>query len=156
MKVLLWQNIDNLGKRGDVINVAPGYARNFLFPTKAATLTDPSFVRELEHEKKRLSKLEGRMKEDAAVLAKVIEKVSCTIEASATKEGILYGSITPQLISDALKSEKIELDPKKIEIKEHIKELGVYTVTAKLHPEVAVDFRIWVVEGKETVEKAAE
>ena len=147
MKVLLWRKMEKLGNRGDVVDVKDGYARNYLFPYKYASPTNVRYVKELEIEKKRLVKVELREKDDAMKLIEVFEKTACTLEVPASKEGSLYGSVTPEMVAAALKKEGVEIAPKMLTIKDHIKELGVYPVTAKLHPEVSVDFRIWVVEG---------
>ncbi|MEK7448463.1 MAG: 50S ribosomal protein L9 [Planctomycetota bacterium] len=146
-EILLWQDVDKLGKRGEVVKVAAGYARNFLFPKKLATAVTPQNLKELEYEKKRVVKKEEKTKIDQKQMAEAIEKISCTIEVKANQDGTLFGSVTPQLIIDALKREGIaNLTPQMIELEAPVKELGVYRATVRLHPEIAATCRIWVVE----------
>lgn len=147
IEILLWQDIKKLGKRGEVVKVADGYARNYLFPKRLASLSTQHNMRELEHEKKRFIKREEKLKLNLKQLAERIEKTSCTIEMRANEEGGLFGSVSSQMIVDALQQEEITgLDPKMIELESPIKELGVYRVIVKLHQEVAVHCRLWVVE----------
>lgn len=147
MEVLLWESVKKLGKRGDVIKVSPGYARNYLFPQKLASLPTKHNVKELEYKKRRGFKQEEKTKSNLKQLAENIEKNSCTVEAKANEDGVLFGAINPQMIINALKREGIsEVTPQMIEIDTPIKELGVYRVNIKLHQEIIVSCRVWVVE----------
>ncbi|MBI3269742.1 MAG: 50S ribosomal protein L9 [Planctomycetes bacterium] len=149
LKVVLWQDVDKLGKRGEVVRVTPGFARNYLFPRRMASLPTSEKMKELEHEKRRLVKREAREKQAATALATKVEAASCTIEAVANEEGVLFGAITTHMIADAIKKEGVEVDPKLIDIENPIKELGVYEVSVRLHPQVTPKCKVWVVESRE-------
>lgn len=149
IEVVLWQDVEKVGKRGDIVKVAPGFARNYLFPRKLATAPTPDRLKELEHEKKRAAKREAREKDAALALATKVEAASCTIEVVANEEGSLFGAVTPQMIAEAVRKEGVEIEPRQIEIENPIKELGVYEVTVRLHAQVAPKCKVWVVESKE-------
>lgn len=147
MQILLWQDIENLGKRGEAVEVKRGYAQNYLLPRRLASLPTPANRKLLDTEKIRLVRQDEKQKRNLQVIAKKIEEVTCTIEARANKEGVLFGSITPQLIIGALQREGVsDLDPKMVVLENPIKELGVYRILFKLHPEVTAYGRFWVVE----------
>ncbi len=150
MKLLLQKNIDHLGKIGDIVDVATGYARNYLVPQGyGAELTKDNLHR-FESMKRRLIAQEEENKAKQQVLAKEIEKASCTIIANATEEGHLYGSVTPRDVSAQLASENLDVDPKCIQLDEPIKELGIYKVKVRLHPEVETTLKVWVVKGDDS------
>jgi large subunit ribosomal protein L9 len=147
MQVLLWQNVSSLGKRGEIVNVADGHAYNYLFPQKLAVQHTPANLKLFENEKKRFVKDAGKAKDILKALGQKIEQVTCTLEMRANKEGVLFGSVTPQIIMEALQREGINgLDPVMIELETPIKELGVYRILIKLDPEVQVHGKFWVVE----------
>ncbi|MBI5368864.1 MAG: 50S ribosomal protein L9 [Planctomycetes bacterium] len=148
IEVILWQDVDKLGKRGEKVKVAPGFARNFLYPRRLASPPTIERMKELEHEKRRQDKREAREKTAAQQIGVKVESASCTIEMEANEEGALFGAVTPQMIAEALKRENVEVEPKLIEIENAIKELGVYEVTVKLHKDVTPKCKVWVVEGK--------
>ncbi|MCK5578595.1 MAG: 50S ribosomal protein L9 [Planctomycetes bacterium] len=153
-EVLLWRDIDKLGKRGEVVRVADGYARNYLFPHRLASLPTPQNLKELEYEKKRQSKKAEKLKTGVKDLATQIEKTSCTIEVKANEDGTLFGAVSPQLIIDALKQEgAVGIEPGMIELEMPIKELGVYRVTVRLHSEVSATCGFWVGEESEDAKK---
>lgn len=147
-EVLLKKDVENLGKRGEVVKVADGYARNYLFPKNLATTVTPENIRLIELEKVRMVQEEMMKLEEFKALAARLESISCTIEAKASEEGHLYGSVNPQMIAEALEKEGIELDPKAIKLENPVKELGIYTIPIQLHPEVQASTKIWVVEEK--------
>lgn len=154
MKVLLWKDIDKLGKRGDEVDVANGYARNYLFPRKIASMNTEASKRALEKEKKQLIKQEAEFKSNLKQIAQKIEQSSCTIEVRANEDGVLFGSVTPELILESLAKEGVSgLKPQMVEIKDPIKELGVYRVQLNLSAEVTATCRLWVVE--ENISKKA-
>lgn len=147
MEVLLWQDINRLGKRGVVINVSDGYARNYLFPRKLASLPTKENRREMENEKKRFVKTQEAAKVKLNELIKQIEQASCMIEVKANEEGGLFGSVSPQLIVDALAKEGINgVTPQMVELEAPIKELGVYRAKIKLDENLTTTCRLWVVE----------
>lgn len=154
MKVLLKQNIDTLGKRGEIIEVADGYARNFLLPKNLALKPTPQNVKQLSTEKRRFLLHEAEEQKRTEALSKRLKEVSCTIVARADQDGHLYGSVTPSMIVEALAEHKVELEPRCIHLEQAIKELGVYNVEVRLHPETVSQLKVWVVE--ETEEEAPE
>lgn len=157
MEVLLWQDIDRLGKRGAVIKVSDGYARNYLFPRKLASLPTNENRREMDNEKKRFIKNQEAAKVKLTELVKQIEQASCMIEVKANEEGGLFGSVSPQLIVDALAKEGITgVTPQMIELESPIKELGVYRAKVKLDENLITTCRLWVVEEHLPENKDAE
>ncbi len=145
MKVILRQNAEGLGQVGDVVDVKDGYARNYLIPRKIAYTALKGNIRALEEEKKTLSKKREQELSAAETLAAELEKVSVTIPVQVGEEDKIFGSVTTQMISDALKEKGHELDKRKIEIDEPIKALGIYGVSIKLHPTVNAKIKVWVV-----------
>lgn len=156
IEVLLRKDIKTLGNRGEVVKVKKGYARNYLFPQKLALLPTKEGLMELEREKKRLVRSEVEMVSNLKELAVKIENASSTIEVKANEEGVLFGSVSPQMIIDALAKEDItDIKEEMIKLETPIKELGVYRVKIELHPEISATCRLWVVEEAEPKEKTA-
>jgi large subunit ribosomal protein L9 len=147
MEVLLWQDVDKLGKRGQVVKVADGFARNFLFPRKLATAPTAQHLKRFEMERKKYEKREARLMSDMTSIADKIAQLSCTLELRANEEGVLYGAVSADIIAEALKKEGIAAEPAWITMEQPIKELGVYTVPMKLCQQVECNLRLWVVEG---------
>lgn len=145
MKVILRQNFENVGQIGDVVDVKDGYARNFLIPRKIAYAALKGNIKALEEEKKNLSKKRQQELIAAENLAAELEKVSVTIQVQVGEEDKIFGSVTNQMIADALKEKGYEIDRRKIEIEEPIKSLGIYGVIIKLHPSVNANVKVWVV-----------
>ncbi len=145
MKVILRKNFDQLGKVGDVVNVKEGYARNYLIPRQIAYQATAGNIRALEEEKKQLLKKEAKELDSAQKLASELEKISITIPVKVGEEEKIFGSVTHQMIADAIKDKGFEIDKRKIDITEPIKALGIYTVSVKLHPSVAASIKTWVV-----------
>jgi large subunit ribosomal protein L9 len=144
-QIILTAPVDNLGAEGDTISVADGYARNFLFPQGLAMPATAGNLRRVESlRKKREATLVEQLGDAKAAAAKLV-KQSYTITTAAGEDGKLYGSVTSADISEALKKEGIEVDRRKIVVEHPIRELGVYDIDVKLHPEVATKVKIWVV-----------
>ncbi len=144
-QIILTAPVDNLGAEGDTVTVADGYARNFLFPKGLAMPASAGNMRRVDSlRKKRAATLVAQLDDAKAAAAKLV-KQSYTITAAAGEDGKLYGSVTSADISEALKKEGIEVDRRKIVVEHSIRELGVYDVDVKLHPEVATKVKIWVV-----------
>ncbi|HPM42948.1 MAG TPA: 50S ribosomal protein L9 [Candidatus Omnitrophota bacterium] len=154
MKVILLQNVDRLGKIGDVVNVKEGFARNFLIPQKKASVATEGNVKLLEALKKKKAVEEKKILDSAKVLAEKIAGMSLTMPAQAGEEEKLFGSISGDMIAKSLADEGVKIDKKDIVIDEPIKKLGVFQVTVKLHPEVKASLRVWVVK-QESEEKSA-
>ncbi len=145
MKVILRQNFENLGNIGDVVDVKSGYARNFLFPRKIAYAALAGNVRSLEEEKKNLAKKQQQELTSAEALSNELEKVSVTIPVQVGEEDKIFGTVTSQMIAEALKEKGYDIDRRKIEIEEPIKSLGIYEINIKLHSSVSAKIKVWVV-----------
>jgi large subunit ribosomal protein L9 len=144
-EIILTAPVENLGAEGDTVTVADGYARNFLFPKGLAMPASAANLRRVESlRKKRAATLAAQL-DDAKATATKLVKQSYTITAAAGEDGKLYGSVTSADISEALQKEGIEVDRRKIILEHPIRELGIYDVDVKLHPEVATKAKIWVV-----------
>ncbi len=145
MKVILRQSYNELGQVGDVVEVKEGYARNFLIPRKIAYVALNGNIKALEEEKKNLAKKRAQELTSAETLAAELEKVSITIPVQVGEEDKIFGSVTNQMIADALKEKGYDIDRRKIEIEEPIKALGIYGIDIKLHPSVTAKIKVWVV-----------
>ena len=152
MKLLLQRNVTNVGKIGDIVTVADGYGRNYLLPQGLAVVLTKDNLNRFESMKRRLIALEQESKEKFQVLAKELEKASCTIIANSSEEGHLYGSVAARDIAQQFASEGMEIDPKCILLDQPIKELGIYKVRIRLHPEVECEAKVWVVKGDSELE----
>ena len=150
MKLLLQRNIEKLGNIGDIVEVAAGYGRNYLLPQGLAVEVTADNVNRFEGMRRRLIALEQETKEKFEVLAKEIEKASCTVVTNASEEGHLYGSVSAKDIAAQFAAEDIEVEPKSILLAEPIKELGIYMVRVRLHPDVECEAKVWVVKGDES------
>ncbi len=147
MKLLLQRNVENLGKLGEIVTVADGYGRNFLLPRKYAVELTKDNLHRFEVMKRRLIAMEKETIQKFQLLAKELEKASCTIIANSTEEGHLYGSVAARDIAQNFASEGLELDPKCILLEEPIKKLGIYKVRIRFHDEVECEAKVWVVKG---------
>lgn len=145
MEIILLEDILSLGKVGDLVKVSDGYGRNYLIPNKLAIKATPKNRKKLEHEKRFAQEKTGKVKRDAEKLANRIEEFSCTITKPVGESGKLFGSVTSKDIEQQLNENGFQIDRKKIELEEPIKNLGVYTVPIRLHPEVSANLKLWVV-----------
>jgi len=146
MQVILLENVPSLGKAGDLVNVSNGYGRNYLIPQKKALLATEKSLKAIEHQKRQVQQRTEKTKKDAEKMAQRIEKLSCTFVKTVGESGKLFGSVTSMDIENYLKENGIEVDRKKISLEEPIKNLGVFTVPIKLHPEVPTHLKVWVVQ----------
>lgn len=144
MKVILQEDVKNLGRIGDVVNVSDGYARNYLVPKKLAVEANIKNVRSMEHEKRKIEEKAKKIKGEALGLSERISAMSLTLHAKAGEEERIFGSITTMDISDALKKEGLDIDRKRILLDEPIKRLGSYTIGIKIHPELVTNLNITV------------
>ncbi len=145
MQLLLRKDVENLGSMGDIVTVKDGYARNYLLPKRLATTVSETHLREVEAARKKLADERDRALEGVRSLGEQLESASCTVVAKANEEGHLFGSVGPQQIADALAADGFKVDEKMIDLDTHIKELGVYNVTIKLHSEITATCKVWVV-----------
>lgn len=145
MRVILNQDINKLGKSGEVVNVKDGYARNFLFPRGLAFEANSSNMKRVEKLKEQKQQEVEKEKNLAQALADKLKGFSCTIAVEASDDDKLYGSVGGPEISSACQTEGMEIDKEDIILDEPIKKLGVYKVKVQLHPEVAEEIKLWVV-----------
>jgi large subunit ribosomal protein L9 len=145
MQVILREDIDKLGKIGDMVKVADGYARNFLVPNKKAIEATPKNVHAMDHAKKMVSDRLRKVKKEAAAEADTIKALMITIKAKTGEEGKLFGSVTTMDIAEAAKAQGVLIDKRKIVLEEPIKRLGDFTITVKLHADITADFKVTVI-----------
>jgi large subunit ribosomal protein L9 len=146
MKVILRQDIEKLGKEGDIIDVKEGHARNFLLPQGFAYPASSGSMKRLEEEKKLKVLREKKELRSAEDYAGRISGASLTFVMKAGEEDQLYGSVSASDIASKLKEQGFEIDKKQVLLEESIKVLGVYTVEIKLHSEVSGKVKVWVVK----------
>jgi large subunit ribosomal protein L9 len=145
MKVFLKEEVKNLGKIGDIVNVSEGYARNFLLPKKFAVEANPKNLKEFEHNKRIIHERAAKIKDASKAEAEKLSALTLKIKAKAGEEEKLFGSVTTMDIAEAFKAEGFEIDKKKILLGEPIKRLGEYTVEVKIHGEVTATVKVQVV-----------
>ncbi|MCI0512267.1 50S ribosomal protein L9 [candidate division KSB1 bacterium] len=146
MKIILTQKHEKLGEAGKVVNVRPGFARNYLIPNKLALDYTSGNLKRYEEMKKLTEIRENRDKKMAEELAEALNKISCTASMAVGEDEKLFGSVTNQMIADLVREKGFEIDKRKIILEEPIKALGIYTVAIKLHPEVEAKIKLWVVK----------
>lgn len=145
MKVILTQDVKGTGKKGDIINVAEGYGRNYLIPRGLAVEATSANLKELARQKESLERKRENEKKKALELAQQLEGLVLTVEVKAGEGGRLFGSINTKDISEALLNKKgLAVDKRKIELKSPIKELGEHPVNIKLHPELTATIKVIV------------
>jgi large subunit ribosomal protein L9 len=146
MKVVLLENVPSLGKAGDLVKVSDGYGRNYLIPQKKAVPATEKSLKVIEHQKRLVQQRMDKAKKDAEKLGREIEKLSCTFAKTVGESGKLFGSVTSMDIETYLKESGFEVDRKKIALEEPIRNLGMFTVPIKLHPDVTTHLKVWVVQ----------
>ena len=146
MQVILLEDVPALGKAGDTVKVAEGYGRNYLIPQKKATLATEKSIKILEHQKREVKQRIGKVKKDVERIAEQIEKLSCTFTKTVGESGKLFGSVTSMEIESFLKENGMDVDRKKILLEEPIKNVGMFTIPIKLHPDVTAHLKVWVVQ----------
>lgn len=153
--VLLREDVDNLGGRGEIVKVRTGYARNYLLPQGLATLATKGNIKQVEQERSALLRKAAQEKSTAEAQANQMSNISLSFERRAGEQGALFGSVTSMDIAEALKAKGYEIDRRKINLKEAIKETGDYTVPVKLHREVVLNVPVKVTaEGAEAETKS--
>ena len=146
MKVVLLQDVKKLGKKGDILEVAEGYARNFLMPQKFAAQATKDTLNQLQQQKSATADRQKRQLEEAKLLASQLAAIEVKVVAKAGEGGRLFGAITTKDIADAAKAQHgVELDRRKMEFTDPIKNLGGATVVIKVHPEVTAEIKIKVI-----------
>jgi large subunit ribosomal protein L9 len=148
MQVILKENIETLGHIGDIVKVAPGYARNYLLPRGFALEATTRNAKALEHAKRQMEYKKDKVLEQARQFAARIEAITLVLPHQAGEEGKLFGSVTNMELAEHLKQQGIEIDRKKIALVEPIKQLGEYTVGVKVHPEVIANLKVNVTKAE--------
>src|SRR5437764_3542621 len=149
MQLVLIEDVPHLGKQGDVVEVKPGYARNYLLPQSLATVPTEHNMRLLERYKIRVHQAREAKIADLKVLAEQIQRVSVTIEANANDEGHLYGSVGPAEVSKALRGRNLPVDAEAVKMEGPIKELGLYAVKLALGYDIESEVKVLVVKPSE-------
>ena len=149
MEVILREDVEKLGTRGQLVKVASGYARNFLLPKRLAVAATESNKKIVEQERQAHLRREAKVVGEAGDLAKLMAAVVVTISQKAGENGQLFGSVTTKDIADALEAQGYTIERRKIALEEPIKSLGEYKVPLRLHPEVTVDIAVNVVKEEE-------
>ena len=145
MEVILREDIEKVGHRGEVVKVAPGFARNFLIPKRLAVAATESNKKIVAQERDAWLRKEAKQKGEAEDLGKMLSGVTITIAQRAGEEGQLFGSVTVKDIADALDRQNFNIDRKKIQLDENIRQVGEYKVPVRLHREVTADVTVNVV-----------
>lgn len=145
-EVLLMSDVPDLGSEGTVVTVADGYARNYLIPKKLAALVTKAAHTRLAKLREQREQVRRDELAAARALAVKLAGCSCTIAVKTGEDEKLYGSVSNSDIARALEKQGVEIDRHKIELKDPLKELGVFDVTVKLHPEVDASVKVWIVE----------
>jgi large subunit ribosomal protein L9 len=153
MELILLQRVEKLGKMGEIVNVRPGYARNFLLPKKVALRATKENVAHFEKEKGALENLNLKHKEEAEVLAKRLDKAMVVLIRQASEAGQLYGSVSARDIADALKQEHVTRNH--VRIDHPIKTIGIHAVRIQLHPEVSVNVGVNVAMSEDEAKAQA-
>ncbi|HEX6641566.1 MAG TPA: 50S ribosomal protein L9 [Thermoanaerobaculia bacterium] len=154
MKVILTEEIRGLGTRGDVVTVKDGYARNFLLPKNLAREASAGNLKQIEHERRKWSLLAQQEKDAAQKAADKVKGVKIRIEKRVGEHGHLFGSVTANEIADALMEKGIEVDKRRIELEQPIKNLGLHDVDVRLHRDVTAQIQVEVVAlGVEKLEE---
>ena len=144
MRVILKQDVDKLGRVGDVVKVAPGYGRNFLIPKQIAVEATPGNMKIVEIDRRASARRDQRDKDAASLVAKDLAKLVVTIRRKSGEGGTLYGSVTSLDIADFLITHKIDIDKRKIQLDDPIKSVGEYQIPIRLHREVIVPVAVIV------------
>ncbi len=148
MKVILQKDVKSLGKKGDIVTVAEGYGRNFLYPRGLAVEATEGNLKKVTSDKKAEQNKRDRVIKNAQAIANQVEGKKLQMHAKVGEGGKLFGSITSQEIADRLKKQyKVEVDKRKIELSEPIKNLGTYTIGIRIHPKVQTSIIVQVVKN---------
>jgi large subunit ribosomal protein L9 len=146
MKIILIQDIENLGHRDDIVTVKDGFARNYLIPKKMAVIATESARKVLDENKKQRAHKEAKVKDDAQSLATKLSGLKLTIGVKASTTGKIFGSVTPLMIAETINKNGFEIERKQVVVADdHIKEVGSYTVKVKLHKDVFIELPMEVV-----------
>ena len=148
MKVILLEDVKALGKKGDIVNVSDGYARNALLPKKLGVEANNKNLNDLKLQKQHEAKVAQEQYEAAVELGKVVEQQKVVVSVKCGDGGRIFGTVSTKEIAEATKKQtNLDLDKKKMQLNDPIKALGTYEVPVKLHPKVTAKLSVQVVEG---------
>ena len=142
MKIVLIKDVKSLGKKGEIKEVADGYANNFLIKNGFAKKADNSAMNESKGKAEANDYHKEQERQKALALKEIIDKETVVLKIKCGENGKVFGSVTSKEISDALKEKGIELDKKKIDLKDSLKNTGIYSVTAKIYPNITTTFKV--------------
>ncbi|HUK19655.1 MAG TPA: 50S ribosomal protein L9 [Bryobacteraceae bacterium] len=146
MDVILREDIDKVGSRGEIVKVAPGFARNFLLPKRLAVPATDANRKIVEQERQAHLRKETKVKGEAEDLSKLLTGVTVTISQKAGEQDQLFGSVTAKDVADALEAKNFTIDRRKIQLEDPIKQLGEFKVPVKLHKDVIAEVTVVVVK----------
>jgi large subunit ribosomal protein L9 len=149
MEVILREHVDNLGRRGDVVKVAPGYARNYLLPRKLALLVTDQNRKLIERERRLAEAREAEERQQAEALASRVTSLELSLARRVGETEQLYGSVTSADLAEALAGKGLQIERRRIQLDEPIKTLGEFTVPVRLHRDVVAQLRVQVVKQEE-------
>jgi large subunit ribosomal protein L9 len=149
MELLLKEDVENLGVRGDLVKVRPGYGRNYLLPRGLAIQATPGNVKQIELQRKSLLKKEAVERDTATQQADLLKEVTLEFARKVGEHGILYGSVTSMDIAEAFAAKGFEIDRRRVLLKDPIKEPGEFEVPVKLHREVTTNIKVVVKKEEE-------
>jgi large subunit ribosomal protein L9 len=144
MEVILRETIDNLGRAGQIVKVAAGYARNYLLPRKLAYPATPGNLKVIEFERQSLLRKETKQKEDAEKLKTMLDPVAIVIRRKVGEQNALYGSVTNSDVADELEKKGFQIEKRKIHMEDHIKALGEYSIPIRLFKDVTANVKLKV------------
>lgn len=144
MEIILRETIDSLGRAGEVVKVADGYARNYLLPKKLAYRVTPGNLKVMEFERQSLLRKEAKQKEDSEKLREMLEKVEITIRRKVGEQAALYGSVTNADVAEELEKKGFQIEKRKIHMDDHIKTLGEYSIPVRLFKDVTAHVKLKV------------
>jgi len=144
MEIILRETIDTLGRAGQVVKVADGYARNYLLPRKLAYLATPGNMKVIEFERQSLIRKEAKQSEDAVKLKEMLEQVEVVVRRKVGEQEALYGSVTNSDVADELEKKGFNIEKRKIHMDDHIKKLGEYEIPVRLFKDVTATVKVKV------------
>ena len=151
MKIILLQELENLGQEGDVVTVKDGYARNYLIPRGLARIATAGTIRAVEEERRQASRKLAAAADSARRVASQLETVEVVVPVRVGEENRIFGSVTAAQLAEQLAAKGFDLDRRRIELNEEIRTTGEYTATARLHRDVSATFKVRVVAESESL-----
>lgn len=147
MRVILKQEVPNLGDAGDIVNVKAGYGRNYLIPRGLAMPANEGSLKQLEHQQRLADAIRKKQLDSANAVSEQLAKTSVTIRREAGEDDRLFGSVTNRDIVEALAAEGVQVDRKAVQLEDHIRSLGLFQVPVRLHREVTATVKVYVMKA---------